>query len=320
MRADRLLNIMILLQNRGKMTARELATELEVSERTILRDMDALSHAGIPVISDRGKDGGWLLLDNFRTHLSGLNTGDIKSLFLFPSGELLKDLGFNNQTLDTRQKLFASIPETFQEEAQVSWERIHIDSGTWRQTKESIHALKTVQQAVWESKKLTFEYEQANGERKERLVKPLGLVAKGNRWYLVASRNGELRNYRVSRIHTAKIENETFIRPANFNLAAYWEQSKIDFIEKLPEFDVQVEIHQSIIKRINFTGKFVQCIKAENPNKDNWVPATLRFNDKQEAIEFILGFANKIKLISPKELSNEIVSAALSIIKFYENK
>ncbi|GIN59945.1 helix-turn-helix transcriptional regulator [Lederbergia ruris] len=320
MRADRLLNIMILLQNRGKMTAKELATKLEVSERTILRDMDALSHAGIPIISDRGKDGGWRLLDNFRTHLSGLNTDDVKSLFLFPSEELLKDLGFNKQTLDTRQKLLASIPETFQEEAQVSWERIHIDSGTWRQTKESVHALKTVQQAVWESKRLTIVYKQANGEQKERLVEPLGLVAKGNRWYLVASRNGELRNYRVSRIHTAKIEDETFRRPLDFNLADYWEQSKKEFIQNLPQYDVQVELHPAIIKRINFTGKFVQFIKTENPNGDKWIPAALRFNDKQEAIEFILGFANKIKVISPKDLPNEVVSSAISVIKFYKNK
>ncbi|GIN71723.1 transcriptional regulator [Bacillus sp. J14TS2] len=320
MRADRLLNIMILLQNRGKMTAKELASELEVSERTILRDMDALSHAGIPIISDRGKDGGWRLLDNFRSHLSGLNTSDIKSLFLFPSEELLKDLGFNKKTLDTRQKLLASIPETFQKEAQVSWERIHIDSGTWRQTKENVHALKTVQQAVWESKRLTIVYKQANGEQKERLVEPLGLVAKGNRWYLVASRNGELRNYRVSRIHTAKIEDETFRRPLDFNLADYWEQSKKEFIQNLPQYDVQVELHPAIIKRIDFTGKFVQFIKIENPNGDKWIPAALRFNDKQEAIEFILGFANKIKVISPKDLPNEVVSSAISVIKFYKNK
>ncbi len=255
MRADRLLNIMILLQNRGKMTAKELATKLEVSERTILRDMDALSHAGIPIISDRGKDGGWRLLDNFRTHLSGLNTDDVKSLFLFPSEELLKDLGFNKQTLDTRQKLLASIPETFQEEAQVSWERIHIDSGTWRQTKESVHALKTVQQAVWESKRLTIVYKQANGEQKERLVEPLGLVAKGNRWYLVASRNGELRNYRVSRIHTAKIEDETFRRPLDFNLADYWEQSKKEFIQNLPQYDVQV-----VAFRHNYTSEIINLL------------------------------------------------------------
>ncbi|MFK9091452.1 helix-turn-helix transcriptional regulator [Bacillus salipaludis] len=320
MRADRLMNIMILLQNRGKMTAKELANELEVSDRTILRDMDALSNAGIPIVSDRGKEGGWRLLDNFRTRLSGLNKDDIKSLFLFPSGKLLEDLGLNSQALDTRQKLLAAIPGTYRDEAQAMWERIHIDSSTWRQSKEKMHALKTVQQAVWESKKLNIHYEQADGEQKERLIEPLGLVAKGNKWYLVASRNGELRNYRVSRIHTAKVESDTFRRPINFNLAAYWEQSKVEFIQSLPKYDVQVEIHPVIIKRLNFTGKFVQVIKTENTNGDKWIPATLRFNDKQEAIEFILGFANKIKVLSPKDLPSKVVSLAMSVIDFYSNE
>jgi len=320
MRADRLINIMILLQNRGKMTAKELANELEVSDRTILRDMDALSTAGIPIVSDRGTAGGWRLLDNFRSKLSGLNIDDMKSLFLFPSGKLLEDLGLNSQALDTRQKLLAAIPGSYRDEAQAMWERIHIDSSTWRQSKEKMHALETVQQAVWENKKLKIHYEQADGEQKERLLEPLGLVAKGNRWYLVASRDGELRNYRVSRIHTAKVENEVFRRPLNFNLAAYWEQSKVEFIQNLPKYDVQVEIHPAIIKRINFTGKFVQVIKTENPNGDKWIPATLRFNDKQEAIEFILGFANKIKVISPKDLPNKVVSMAMSVIDFYNNE
>ncbi|MFD2656939.1 helix-turn-helix transcriptional regulator [Gracilibacillus thailandensis] len=320
MRADRLMNIMILLQNRGKMTAKELANELEVSDRTILRDMDALSTAGIPVVSDRGKEGGWRLLDNFRSKLSGLNMDDMKSLFLFPSGKLLEDLGLNSQALDTRHKLLAAIPGTYRDEAQAMWERIHIDSGTWRQSKEKAHALKTVQQAVWESKKLKIDYEQVDGKQKERLIEPLGLVAKGNKWYLVASRDGELRNYRVSRIHSTKIENETFSRPLHFNLAAYWEQSKVEFIQKLPKYDVQVEIHPEIMKRINFTGKFVQVIDTENQHENEWIPATLRFNDKQEAIEFILGFANKIKVVSPNDLPDKVVSLAKSVIDFYHHE
>ncbi|WP_368654127.1 helix-turn-helix transcriptional regulator [Ornithinibacillus sp. 4-3] len=320
MRADRLMSIMILLQNRGKMTAKELANELEVSDRTILRDMDALTNAGIPIVSQRGKEGGWNLLDNFRSKLSGLNIDDMKSLFLFPSEELLEDLGLNNQLLDTRQKLLAAIPDTYRGEAQAIWERIHIDSGTWRQSKEKKDALHIVQQAVWNNKKLRIHYEQADGEQKERLIEPLGLVAKGNKWYLVAVRNGELRNYRVSRIHKAKVEKETFNRPVHFNLAKYWEQSKERFVQNLPKYDVQVEIHPKIIKRITFTGKFVQVIQTENLNGDKWIPATLRFNDKQEAIEFILGFANKIKIISPEDLPDKVVLLAMSVIDFYNNK
>lgn len=320
MRADRLMSIMILLQNRGKMTAKELANELEVSDRTILRDMDALTNAGIPIVSQRGKEGGWHLLDNFRSKLNGLNIDDMKSLFLFPSAELLEDLGLNNLLLDTREKLLAAIPDIYRDEAQAMWERIHIDSGTWRQSKEKKDALNIVQQAVWDSKKLKIHYEQLGGEQKERLIEPLGLVAKGNKWYLVATRNGELRNYRVSRIHHAKVENETFRRPLNFNLATYWEQSKVEFVQNLPKYDVQVEIHTEIINRINFTGKFVKVIKIENPNRDKWIPATLRFNDKQEAIEFILGFASKIKVVSPKDLPDRLVSLATSVIGFYNNE
>lgn len=318
MRADRLMTIMILLQNRGKMTAKELAEELEVSDRTILRDMDALSTAGIPVVSDRGKDGGWRLVDNFRSQLSGLTMDDLKSLFLFPSGKVLEDLGLHSGALDTRQKLLAAIPGTFRGEAEAIWERIHIDSSTWRASKENLDALKTVQQAVWESKKLIILYERADGEQKERVVEPLGLVAKGNTWYLVAIRDSEFRNYRVSRIHKAIVENETFIRPANFILSAYWEQSKEEFIQRLPAYDVQVEIHPSVMKRLYFTSKFVQVIKKESSNPDQWIEATLRFNAEQEAVEYIVGFANKMKIIAPKDLKSKVVSLANSVIDFYK--
>ncbi|MBM7542792.1 helix-turn-helix transcriptional regulator [Amphibacillus cookii] len=320
MRADRLMNIMILLQSKGKMTAKELSNDLEVSDRTILRDMDALTNAGIPIVSERGKEGGWRLLDNFRSKLSGLTVDDMKTLFLLPPEEILKDLGLNNLPLDTRQKLLANIPDTYRDEAQTIWERIYIDSGTWRQSKENVSALNTVQQAVYDSKKMKIYYEQADGEQKERLVEPLGLVAKGDKWYLVALRDGELRNYRVSRIHNAKIKSETFRRPLNFNLVAYWERSKVAFVQNLPKYDVQVEIHPEIMKRIKFTGKFVQVIKTDKPNEYNWISATLRFNDKQEAIEYILGFANKIKVVSPKDLPDKVVSLAMSVIDFYNNE
>ncbi|WP_010275206.1 helix-turn-helix transcriptional regulator [Paenibacillus senegalensis] len=333
MRADRLMSIMILLQNRGKMTAKELAAELEVSERTILRDMDALGSSGIPVVADRGKGGGWKLLDNFRSKLSGLTIDDMKAMFLFPPGELLEDLGLNRQALDTRQKLLASLPVHYRNEAQAVWERVYIDTSTWRSSKETVNAFKIVQRAVWESKRLTIHYEQANGEKSERLIEPLGLVAKGNRWYLVASRNGELRNYRISRIRSAVLEEESFNRPANFDLAAYWRKSKDEFIQSLPTYEVQVEMDPAAYKRLRFSGKFVQAEQmapADNgpagssladsspADRSNWIRTTLRFNDKQEALELILGFAGQVRVLSPETLSGEIVDLAMSVIEFYK--
>lgn len=317
MRADRLMSIMILLQNRGKMTAKELAAELEVSERTIVRDMTALTTAGIPVVSDRGKDGGWRLLDNFRSKLSGLTVHDMKALFLFPPGDLLADLGLNRQALDTRQKLLASLPETYRDEAQTIWERVYIDTSTWRSSKETVSAFQTVQQAVWESKKLTIRYEQANGDQSERVIEPLGLVAKGNRWYLVAMRDGELRNYRVSRILSAGLEEESFSRPANFDLAAYWQQSKVEFIQSLPVYKVEVKIAPAAYKRLRFSGKFLQVDPPEIPDDNAWIRTTLSFNDKREALELIFGFADQVQVISPASLSEELVSMAMAVIEFY---
>ncbi|SFL91850.1 Predicted DNA-binding transcriptional regulator YafY, contains an HTH and WYL domains [Gracilibacillus orientalis] len=319
MRADRLINIMVLLQNRGKMTTKELAGELEVSDRTIIRDMDALSTVGIPVVAERGKWGGWRLLDNFRSKLSTITLEEMKALFVFPSKGLLQDLGLTH-SIDPRHNLLVSLPVHYQADAQAMWDRIHIDVSTWRQSKEKVTAFETIQQAVLGNKKLKIHYEKADGNKEDRLIEPLGLVAKGNRWYLVASRNGELRNYRASRIHSAKMEMERFERPANFHLATYWEQSKDNFIRNLPAYDVDVEIAPSIIKRITFTGKFVQVIEKKSANEQGWLPAVLRFNDRQEAIEYILGFGDQIKIVSPAHLTDEIVSLARRAIRFHQNR
>lgn len=320
MRADRLINILILLQSRGKMTAKELAKELEVSVRTILRDMDALTHAGIPVVSERGKNGGWRLFDHYRSRLSGLTIDEIKSLFLAPSSELLNELGLEKGSIDARQKLLAVIPSAFRDEAQTIWECIYIDTAPWRQSKAKIHELQTVQKAIWERRKLRIDYQPIKGEQKERVVEPLGLVLKGSKWYLVALRNGQMRNYRVSCIQHAKVEKETFQRPSYFDLKTYWEQSKEAFVQNLPQYDVEVEIHPEIMKRITFTDKFVELIKWNKPRGDNWIPATLRFHHEEEAIAFVLGFANKIKVLSPKKLAEKVVQSAQSVIDFYQDK
>lgn len=315
-RADRLLNIMILLQNRGKITAGDLAYELEVSKRTIFRDMDALSSAGVPIISDRGKDGGWRLLDNFRNQLSGMKKEDIQTLFIFPSGEQLNDLGLNPQSLDTREKLLASIPEGYRDEAQRIRERIYIDTSTWRQSKEKIDSFKIVQRAVWDNKKLLILYENTEGVQSERYIEPLGLVAKGNKWYLVASTEEGMRIFRVSRIQSATIKSETFKRPANFNLAAYWIQSKSRFIQNLPQYQVHVELSPDIINRLHFTGHFVRVINTQPPNSNKWTPAILSFHHEQEAIEYILGFGDKIKIVTPDDLTEKVLSKAQSVIHF----
>ncbi|MET3699717.1 predicted DNA-binding transcriptional regulator YafY [Bacillus oleivorans] len=318
MRADRLVSILLLLQNKGKLTTKELANELEVTERTIHRDMEALSTAGIPIVADRGKAGGWRLMEQYRTNLTGLKVNELKSLFLTPSAQLLNDLGLTKDWDEARQKLLASVPSIFQKEAGHVWERIYVDTSTWRQSPQKVESFHTLQEAIWDEKKLQIQYERADGEMVERIVEPLGLVAKGSTWYLIASANGEIRNYRATRIITANLTGETFSRPERFKLAEYWQASTQQFIKALPKYEVDVEMSASIVPRIKFTGKFVKILHAHSPTENGWIPANLCFETEQEACEFILGFGDQIRILSPKALRKTIYKMAKATVEMYE--
>ncbi|WP_062238889.1 helix-turn-helix transcriptional regulator [Fictibacillus sp. FJAT-27399] len=319
MRADRLIVILLLLQNKGKLTTKELAEQLEVTPRTIHRDMEALSASGIPVVADRGKSGGWRLMDQYKTNLTGLKTDELKSLFLSPSVHLLNDLGITKDWNDAREKLLASIPASFHQKAHDVWDRIHVDTSSWRQSSQKIAAFQTLQEAIWEEKKLQIVYERANGETKERLVNPLGLVAKSSTWYLIASVGEEIRNYRASRIHSALKMEEAFTRPADFQLSRYWESSTQTFLKALPTFEVDVELSPIIIHRITFTGRFVQVVKQNEPLDDSWIPASLCFDTEQEAVQYILGFGKEIRIIRPHSLKRQIYEMAKAVVEMMEN-
>ncbi|MFT9846645.1 helix-turn-helix transcriptional regulator [Aneurinibacillus sp. REN35] len=318
MRADRLISILLLLQNRGKLTTRELAQELEVTGRTIHRDMEALSAAGIPVVAERGKLGGWRLLEQYRTNVTGLKANEIKSLFISPSPQLLADLGLAKDWNEARQKILAAIPSSTQGHSQDIWNRIHIDTTTWKQSPEKIESFTLLQQAIWDERKLQITYERTDGEVIDRVVNPLGLVAKGSVWYLIASSDEEIRNYRASRIKSVFLTEDSFSRPDDFNLAQYWNNSTQKFIKNLPSYEVDVEISPSIVQRIRFTGRFVQLLKMDSPLEDGWIPANLRFDTEQEAKEYILGFGDQIRIIRPDALKQTIYDMAKRVVNFYE--
>lgn len=321
MRGDRLISIVLLLQTHGQMTAKELSERLEVSERTIYRDMEALSGTGIPVFAERGKNGGWSLLEGYRTNLTGLKESEIRALFVSPSEQLIGDLGLSSTFEEARNKLIASLPSVYQENAKDVWKRIFIDTSTWRQRKEKMDAFEVLKIAIWNENKLKIEYQSADGKTSERIVNPLGLVAKGSRWYFIASKdNEEIRNYRVSRIKFAESLSETFIRPKDFDLAQYWSLSTKTFLENLPKYDVRVEAEPSILPRLQFSGRFIQSVALENKNQNGWIPVKLSFDTEEEARGYILGFANQIKVIEPKELRNKIVEMAEATVNFYKHE
>lgn len=333
MRAERLLKMLMQLQSKGKMTTRQLAELMEVSERTILRDMDELTLAGIPVVAERGKSGGWKLMEHFKHGLTDVHIEALKSLFILPSDSILAALNIDESSEEIRQSLLNKLPTAAKQDAQQYFHKIHIDSTTWRSNAGSVAVaqLRELQAALWEDKQLEIVYLNRKGESSKRIVCPLGLVAKGNAWYLVAiNEDGEYRNYKVSRISAVTVMDTTFSRPAHFNLSQYWEQSKQQFIEALPIVEVNVLAHRSIVPRLSFGSKFVNKIqvdhvdsrKQDNAHKSkdslDTIPVTLHFNTDEEAVEYVLGFGGAMRLVRPEYLIPTIIEQARAAIRLYE--
>jgi predicted DNA-binding transcriptional regulator YafY len=317
MRADRLLSILLLLQVNQRVTARELAQRLEVSERTIYRDMDALSGAGIPVLAERGASGGWMLLDEYRTDLTGLNQAEIQALFLTKPAQLLSDLGLDKAADAGLIKLLAALPGRQRRDAEYARQRIHVDAAGWHQTQENLSALPTLQEAVWQECKLLLTYQRGDATGVERLVDPLGLVAKGSVWYLVAAVEDEVRTYRVSRVQGAKLTDQPAVRPPDFDLAAYWAQSSADFIAGLPRYPVIVRVAPAILPELGYANRLARIEQIGPPETDGWVEVSLRFDVMLEACAYVLGFGDQIEVLEPPELREKVIALAERVAAFY---
>lgn len=270
MRADRLLTILLSLQVHQRVTARELADRLEVSERTIYRDMDALSIAGIPVVAERGTNGGWALMEEYRTRLNGLNEPEIQALFTTMPAKVLNDLGIREAYERALIKLMAALPSAGQHDAEFTRQRLHIDGAGWFQQNEDVSALPTLQEALWAERKLHLHYCRSDGTPAERLVAPLGLVAKGSIWYLIAGVEDSIRTYRVSRVQSARVMPETSIRPPDFDLAAYWEQSKKDLKANLPRYLVTLKALPAVIDDLPY-ARYAKLQHRDPPDAKGWI-------------------------------------------------
>jgi predicted DNA-binding transcriptional regulator YafY len=317
MRADRLLSILLLLQVHRRMTAGELARRLEVSERTIHRDMVALGMAGVPVMAERGTGGGWHLLDGYRTNLTGLNEAEIQALFLTRPPRLLADLGLDRASEAGLIKLLAALPAMARQGAQDARQRIYVDISSWRASHEAIPHLATLQEAIWSEQRVRIIYLRTDGVTVERLAEPLGLVAKGSIWYIVAAVEGELRTYRVARVQSALLTGEAFTRPPDFDLAAYWESSASQFTNTLPRYDARLRVAPEALSAIRAGGRYTRILSEAPPDGAGWVPIEISFEDPHSAREFILGYGAQIQIVAPPELRDDVVSAAEAVVAFY---
>jgi predicted DNA-binding transcriptional regulator YafY len=317
MRADRLLSIVLLLQVHRRLTARALAEKLEVSERTILRDMEALGTAGIPVVAERGAGGGWSLMEGYRTDLTGLSEAEIQALFLTGPARVLADLRMDKAAEAGLLKLLAALPAVFRRGADSARQRIHVDVTGWGTSEETVPLLQTLQEAVWQERRLELSYQRGDGSQVERLADPLGLVAKGSVWYLVAAVDGEVRSYRVSRVRGARITDEPCVRPEGFDLAVWWARSASAFKESLPRYLATVRVHPDVLPRLRYAGRFARIGKVEPPDPDGWSRVEVRFQMEEEAAEYVLSFGPRIEALDPPALRERVVRMAEEVVGFY---
>lgn len=319
MRADRLLSIMLLLQVQRRLTARELAERLGVSARTIHRDMEALSGAGVPVVAERGSGGGWHLLDEYRTNLTGLNDTEVQALFLASPGRIFADLGLAEAADGALIKLLAALPTRHRGRAEDIQQRIHIDLAGWRQVDGAVPTLPTLQAAIWEERQLRLGYRRSDGREVARIVAPLGLVAKGSLWYLIAAIDGEPRTYRVSRIATATLLDTTFERPPSFDLAAFWSRSASEFLTRLPHYRATVRVAPAALRAIRLGGRYVRIEDEGAPDAEGWAIVWLDLETEEWAREFVLGCGAALEVLDPPELRVAVIREVEATLAHYRS-
>ncbi|MFT3807220.1 helix-turn-helix transcriptional regulator [Arenimonas sp.] len=230
MRAGRLLSLLMLLQARGRMSAPALAAELQVSVRTVLRDIDHLSIAGVPVWAERGRDGGFRLREGWSTELTGLTESEAQALLLAGLPSAATELGLGSASTSARLKLLAAVPDALREDAERVGSRLHIDPVDWYRRAAPPACLQTVAHAVWRQRVLSMRYDSWTGLR-DRTVKPLGLVLKAGVWYLVAlpPDGKQARTYRLSNIRELQLAKATFAYPRKFRLVEFWRDATSRF-------------------------------------------------------------------------------------------
>lgn len=319
MRADRLLSLMLLLQARGRMTAQDLAARLEVSERTVYRDISALGMAGIPVYAERGPGGGCGLLDGFRTNLNGLSEAEVQTLLVSGVPAPLRDLGLAPALEAALLKLLAALPTQRRGEAERLRQRIHVDAAGWGRSGEAVPHLRVLQEAAWQDRRLRMQYAHDH-EVSERVVEPLGLVAKASIWYLVARSEGDRRVFRVSRVMAAEPLEETFARPEDFDLAAYWTESCARFEASWARYPVTLRVAPELLPFLPMIlGDSVRPAleQAGPPDGAGWVAVSLMFESPEVARTRVLGLGTQAEVLAPAELRESVMAWAADVARFY---
>jgi predicted DNA-binding transcriptional regulator YafY len=321
MRASRLVTVLLLLQSRGRMTAGELAAELEVSERTIHRDVDALSASGVPVYAERGPHGGIRLVDGYRTRLTGLTGDEAEALFLAGIPGPAAELGLSTVVAAAQLKVLASLPPELRARASRLVERFHLDAGDWFRASQPVPHLAALSDAVWSATRISIEYQRAEGIV-ERVIEPLGLVLKAGTWYVVASVDGQFRTYRVSRVVGAAPTTERFERPDQFDLASYWSESTAAYERDVPRVDVEVRVRPDRVDRLRDAVGGATLKAAETltePDPEGWLRLRLRLDWPGDAAHTLLRAGHWVEVLAPPDIRALVASTARAVAERYSN-
>jgi predicted DNA-binding transcriptional regulator YafY len=349
MKADRLLSALMLLQGHGRLTGRELAKRLEVSERTVHRDMEALSAAGVPVYALRGAQGGWQLSEGWQTSVPGLEEQELRALLMAQPPRVLGDLRLASAAERAMGKLMASLPAAMRQQAVTIRERLFIDVEGWRGSRENLSMLPIVEEAVWRDRQLAIRYVRggrdtggtgrAGGGRggttsadagrdagaaasdgasrdssAERIVHPLGLVAKGSAWYLVANTVDGFRTFRISRIECATILNDACARPSDFDLATHWKAATTTYQDSLQRYDVSLRVEKGVATWLKHWRSAWLSEPMAAPDADGWITCRVQFDCEDEACHVVLGFGQRAEVLSPPSLRDRILAEADAIV------
>ena len=314
MRADRLVAILLMLQSRGRVTAPEVAAELEISERTARRDLDALATAGLPVYSTQGRNGGWELLGGGKTDLSGLNAAEARALFLVagPSSSTTPELRA------ALRKLVRALPESFRTQAEAASAAVVVDPAGWDGRSSPIYTpphLDALQAAVVEGRQVRLGYVARDQTPTQRTVHPLGLATKGRAWYLVADTEAGERTFRVDRVTAVEQTGEAVVRPAGFDLAASWRSVVHTVEERRTPAHASVVGPPAIVPFVRWV--FGNRVSIGPPDADGQIPIEVRCHTMDRLAHELAGFGRTLEVIEPPELRHQLATIGAELTALY---
>src|SRR5579863_4157040 len=318
MKSGRLLEMLLLLQARGQVTAAELAERLEVSPRTVYRDTEALSCAGVPIYTERGRAGGIRLLPGYRTDVTGLTQDEARALFVLTTGGAQEDLGLGTAARSAILKVMRAVPEPFRPAAAATSQRILVDPARWMRAPERVSHLGVLQAAVFTDRRVRLGY-RSSGHRtaSERVVDPYGLVCKAGIWYLVADQDGEARLFRVSRVVSAVTDEEPVRRRDGVELGGLWASLRREVEDRPAPLEVVVRVRR---ERLDLFGRMcaAHLTGPLPPATGEWTTVELRYPGVMAARP-LLAFGAHVEVLAPASVRADLAAVAAEITGLYSN-